>query len=59
MIDKATGQELLFKPDHSLFFIKMQYWAFVIGATGVFLLLGCLFQQMIGWTLINTGCFRC
>ncbi|MBE9599422.1 hypothetical protein [Pedobacter sp. MC2016-24] len=40
MIDKQSGQEFLFKPDHSLFFIKMQYWAFVIAAVGAFLLLG-------------------
>lgn len=40
MVDKATGQEFLFKPDHSLFFIKMQYWAFVVGVIAVFLLLG-------------------
>ncbi|WP_143014190.1 hypothetical protein [Mucilaginibacter pineti] len=40
MIDKASGREFLIKPDHSLFFIKMQYWAFVFGAGGLFLLLG-------------------
>ena len=42
MIDKASGQEFLFKPDHSLFFIKMQYWAFLFGAVAVFLLLGAI-----------------
>jgi hypothetical protein len=40
MVDKASGREFLFKPDHSLFFIKMQYWAFIVGAVGLFLLLG-------------------
>lgn len=40
MIDKASGRELLFKPDYSLFFIKMQYWTFLFGIAGVFLLLG-------------------
>ena len=40
LVDQQTGKEFLFKPDHSLFFIKMQYWAFVVGAVAVFLLLG-------------------
>ena len=40
MIDKANGREFLFKPDLSLFFIKMQYWAFIVGAVGLLLLLG-------------------
>jgi len=44
MIDKASGQEFIFKPDHSLFFIKMQYWAFIVGAVGVFLFLGAVLQ---------------
>jgi len=44
MIDKASGQEFLFKPNHSLFFIKMQYWAYVVGAAGVFLLLGAIIK---------------
>jgi hypothetical protein len=35
MIDKQTGQEFIIKPDHTLFFIKMQYWAFVLAAFGV------------------------
>lgn len=42
MIDKASGQEFLFKPDHSLFFIKMQYWAFLFGAVALFLLLAAI-----------------
>jgi hypothetical protein len=45
MIDKATGQEFLIKPDNSLFFIKMQYWAYIVGATGVFLLIALLFSS--------------
>ncbi|SEB84741.1 hypothetical protein SAMN04489761_1942 [Tenacibaculum sp. MAR_2009_124] len=36
MIDKASGQEVLLKPNHSLFWIKMQYWGIV------FAVLGCL-----------------
>ena len=39
MIDKATGREILFKPDHSLFFIKMQYWAFIVAGIGVIMLI--------------------
>jgi len=34
LIDKATGQEVTLKPNHSLFFIKIEYWGpilFVIG----------------------------
>lgn len=26
MIDKATGKEVILRPDHSLFFVKMEYW---------------------------------
>ena len=37
MIDKQSGQEFILKPDHSLFFIKMQYWAFVMAPIGLFL----------------------
>ena len=35
MIDKQTGKEFVIKPDHSMFFIKMQYWAFIIGGLGL------------------------
>jgi len=45
MIDKATGQEWIIKPDHSLFFIKMQYWAYIVGAIGVFLLIALLISS--------------
>ena len=40
LIDKQTGQEFTLKPDHSLFFIKMQYWAFIIGGLGLIMLIG-------------------
>lgn len=38
MIDQATGQQVEFRRDHSLFFIKMEYWAVVcaVGAVGFF-----------------------
>jgi hypothetical protein len=38
MIDKQTGQEVIIKPNHSLFFIKMQYWAFIIAGIGIVML---------------------
>lgn len=38
MIDKQTGQEFLLKQNHSLFFIKMQYWAYPIALIGIILL---------------------
>lgn len=37
-IDKATGRETTVAPQHSLFFIKMEYWAYVLGALGLLLL---------------------
>ena len=44
MVDKATGQEFIMKPSHSFFFIKMQYWAYIVGAIGVFFLVALLFN---------------
>src|SRR6266542_584087 len=38
MIDKATGQEIVLRRVHSLFFIRMEYWAFVLAAIGVVVL---------------------
>jgi hypothetical protein len=29
LIDQQTGQEVVFGPRHSLFFIPMQYWALI------------------------------
>jgi hypothetical protein len=34
MIDKATGREVAFLPNHSLFFIKMHYWGPIFVALG-------------------------
>ena len=42
LIDKQTGQEIIVKPDHSLFFIKMQYWAFIVGSIGIIMVIGIL-----------------
>ena len=38
-IDKATGQEIILKPNHSLFWIKLQYWGFIFGAFGLIILI--------------------
>lgn len=38
MIDKKTGQEVTIAPNHSLFFIKMQYWAFIVAGIGLVML---------------------
>lgn len=29
-IDKATGEEIVFKNNHSFFFIRMEYWGIII-----------------------------
>jgi hypothetical protein len=39
VIDKATGQEILLKENHSLFWIKLQYWGFIFGAFGLVILI--------------------
>lgn len=39
VVDKATGQEIELKPNHSLFWIKTQYWGIIFGIIG-FVLLG-------------------
>ncbi len=44
MVDKQTGQEVMIRPNHSLFFIKMQYWAFIIGGLGLILMLDILIR---------------
>ncbi len=38
LIDKATGEEIILKPNHSLFWIKMQYWGPIFGVLGLILL---------------------
>jgi len=42
MIDKQTAKEVIFKADNSLFFIKMQYWAFIVGGIGLIMLIDIL-----------------
>ncbi|PHN04279.1 hypothetical protein [Flavilitoribacter nigricans] len=36
MTDNQTGEQIEFKNDHTLFWIKMQYWGFVSAALGIF-----------------------
>lgn len=38
VIDKASGKEFLIKPNHSLFWIKMQYWGIIFALMGVVVL---------------------
>jgi hypothetical protein len=38
MIDKATGREIILRRTHSLFFIPMEYWAFVFAAISIWIL---------------------
>ncbi|WP_109434915.1 hypothetical protein [Aquimarina sp. AU119] len=39
VIDKQTGQEIIIKPNHSLFWIKMQYWGIIFGGIGILMLI--------------------
>ena len=39
VIDKASGQEFLIKENHSLFWIKLQYWGLIFGAFGLIILI--------------------
>lgn len=36
LIDKQTGEEVVIRPSHDLFFIPMQWWSFAAVAIGVF-----------------------
>ena len=38
LVDPETGEEVMFKPSHSLFFIKMEYWAIPFVLFSLFLL---------------------
>lgn len=39
VIDKTTGQEIVLKENHSLFWIKLQYWGFIFGGFGLAILI--------------------
>lgn len=38
VIDKETGEEMILRPRHTLFFIPMKYWAFPAIAAGLFII---------------------
>jgi len=38
MAEKGTGREVLLKPSHSFFFIRMEYWGPMLFALGVIFL---------------------
>jgi hypothetical protein len=35
MVEKGTGREVLLKPDHSFFFVRMEYWGPILFALGI------------------------
>lgn len=44
LIDEQTGQQIVLKPNHSLFFINMEYWAIPFALLAIFTLLSPLFK---------------
>ena len=42
VVDKATGQEIILKPNHSLFWIKLEYWGIIFGGFGLIILIQAL-----------------
>jgi len=52
-IDEKTGQRVLFKGNHGLFWIKMQYWSIICGILGIITLL----KNSIIIASITTGVF--
>jgi hypothetical protein len=34
-IDKKTGRQVIVTPDHSLFFIKVEYWFYIASVLGI------------------------
>lgn len=43
LIDKETGQEVILKPNHSLFWIPMQYWGPIFAAHSLIILVQMFF----------------
>jgi hypothetical protein len=37
VIDKVTGQELVLRRSHALFFIPMEYWGYILAVIGLVL----------------------
>lgn len=44
LVDESSGERIEFKPNHTLFWIKMQYWGVLLGAVGLVLFV----IQMVG-----------
>jgi hypothetical protein len=38
LIEKDTGKEVVVKSEHSLFFIKVEYWGYILFALGIIFL---------------------
>jgi hypothetical protein len=45
MVDKATGQEVVLRDAHTLFFVGMKYWAWLFAIGGIVLLVVALLPQ--------------
>ncbi len=43
LIDPMTHEQFVFRSDHSLFFIKMEYWAIIMLVGAIIMLVGALF----------------
>lgn len=39
LVDKVTGEEVIQRPTHSLFFIKLEYWAPILFVVGLWVLI--------------------
>lgn len=35
LIEKETGKEIVFKAEHTLFFINVEYWSYILFISGV------------------------
>jgi hypothetical protein len=35
LVDPSTGEDVVLKPNHSLFFIRMEYWAGILVVLGI------------------------
>jgi len=45
LVDKATGQEVILKPRHSLFFIPVQFWSPILAVIAVIMLVTGLLRR--------------
>jgi len=40
LVDQATGQPVVLKCSHSLFFVPVQYWTWILGGIGLLMIIG-------------------